>query len=405
MELRSLSRVVAGLAIVLLVVACSSDDDETTPPSIAYQLPTTSQATDSIRVLVEGGGNIDFTIADGADHFTVSVSAYDFAALSEVFDVPKADIGSPASDLADSMFAGSVDIGGTIYADDSETGSWTYVYIRDDGEWLRVASATLIDGLGPFSEVARDTLEARAADTGDTPPQEANVIFLHHSVGGVIWSGGVAAALETYNTANSTDYTITELAYPNTPYPWDNYPYDYWHLWVEDGGQAAAEGVPTLESFTDAYDVVVFKHCYPSSGISADTGSPDIGSSTKTIENYQLQYAALKERLHGFPDNRFIVWTGAALVAAASTPEQGQRARQFFTWVKEEWDEPDDNIFVWDFYELETEGGNFLLDQYAAGTGDSHPDSAFAQTVAPYFAQRIIDVITGNGDEGGLTGQ
>lgn len=242
-------------------------------------------------------------------------------------------------------------------------------------------------------------------EEGDPAPQQGSVIFLHHSVGGVIWSAGVEAAIEAYNTSNNTEYTITELAYPDDPYPWANYPYDYWHLWVEEGGQAAAEGLATLESFTDTYDVVVFKHCYPVSGIGVDAGSPDLSSSSKTIENYQLQYAALKERLHGFPDNRFIVWTGAALLAASSSPEQGQRARQFFTWVKEQWDEPGDNIFVWDFYELETEGGNFLLDQYAAGAGDPHPGSTFAQAVAPYLARRIIDVIAGNGDEGGLTGQ
>lgn len=232
----------------------------------------------------------------------------------------------------------------------------------------------------------------------NTGPQAASVIFLHHSTGGVIWNGGVAAVIDNYNALNNKSYTVTEEAYPDAPYPWANYPYDYWHLWVESGGQAAAEGVPTLESFTTNYDVVIFKHCFPVSGINADTGSPDISSSSKTIENYQLQYAALKERLHQYPDTRFLLWTGAALVESASSPEDGQRARQFFDWVKQQWDESDDNIFLWDFYELETEGGNFLLDQYSAGGGDSHPSSTFAQTVAPLFAQRIIDVIEGRGD-------
>ncbi len=240
---------------------------------------------------------------------------------------------------------------------------------------------------------------------GGAMPTDSSVIFLHHSTGGVVWNGGVTAALDTLNTANSTSYTITELAYPNSPYPWANYPYDYWHLWVQDGGQAAAEGVPTLESFTNDHEVVIFKHCYPVSGIGADTGNPDISSSSKSIENYELQYAALKDRLLQFPNNRFIIWTGAALVESSSSTEAGQRARQFFTWVTQQWDVPGDNIFVWDFYELETEGGNFLLNQYAASPGDSHPSSAFAQTVAPFMAQRVVDVIEGNGDIGSITGQ
>ena len=239
----------------------------------------------------------------------------------------------------------------------------------------------------------------------NTLPEAADAIFLHHSTGGVIWNGGVEDAIDSYNAANSKSYTVTELAYPDNPYPWNNYPYDYWHLWVEDGGQAAEKGIPTLESFVANYDVVVFKQCYPVSSLGADTGSPDISSFGKTIENYQLQYAALKDRLHQFPDTKFILWTGAARVAGASSIEEGQRARQFFTWVKDQWNEPDDNILLWDFFELETEGGNFLLDQYAAGCTDSHPNATFAQTVAPLFAQRIIDVIEGRGDTGSLTGE
>jgi hypothetical protein len=219
----------------------------------------------------------------------------------------------------------------------------------------------------------------------------------------VIWGGGVPENVDAYNTAHNTSYSIAETAYPDSPYPWANYPYDYWHLWVEGGtGQAAAVGVPTLESFTNANDVVVFKHCFPVSSIGADTGSPNIASSSQTLENYKLQYAALKTRLHQFPNKRFIVWTGAALRQADTTPEQAARAREFFTWVKTTWDEPGDNIFVWDFFELETEGGNYLTT--ANASGDSHPNNTFAQTVAPYFVTRLTDVIEGRGDTGSITG-
>ncbi len=141
------------------------------------------------------------------------------------------------------------------------------------------------------------------------------------------------------------------------------------------------------------------------SGIEADTGSPDITSSTKSIENYQLQYEALKTKLHSFPANRFLVWTGAALTAASTTPEQAARARQFFEWVKNVWDEDGDNIFVWDFFELETAGGNVLLDTNAASPDDSHPNAAFATRTAPLFVNRLISVIRGTGDSTSLTGE
>lgn len=239
---------------------------------------------------------------------------------------------------------------------------------------------------------------------GGSLPATASILYLHHSVGGVIyWGGGVPDLLTAYNAEHATSYSIEDWVYPDSPYPWANYPYDYWHLWVDGGGQAAAEGIPTFETILQGRDVVVFKHCFPVSGIEADSGSPDISSDVKSLENYKLQYAALKERLHGAPNKRFLVWTGAALREVETYPEQSARARQFFTWVKEEWDEPGDNIFVWDFFELETEGGNILLPQYSGG--DSHPSDAFGQTVAPYFLQRLVDVIEGRGDTGSLKGK
>ena len=95
----------------------------------------------------------------------------------------------------------------------------------------------------------------------------------------------------------------------------------------------------------------------------------------------------------------------AALTEAATDPESAQRAKDFFAWVIEEWDEPGDNIYIWDFWQLETEGGLYLLDDYAAGPEDSHPTGDFAADVAPLFAQRIVDVMEGRGDSGSLTGR
>jgi len=231
-------------------------------------------------------------------------------------------------------------------------------------------------------------------------------IFLHHSTGSNIWGGGVPALVTQYNTAHDTDYQISEQNFPkDSPYGWSNYPYDYWNIWVNNAGEVAYMEEPTLEILSEQYDLIIWKHCFPVSGIGPDTGNPDISSSSKTIENYMLQYNALKAKMLEFPSVKFIVWTGAALVESQTTEEQAARSRTFFEWVKNEWDEPGDNIFIWDFYELETEGGNVLLSEYASSSGDSHPNSTFSQTVAPYFVQRIVDVIEGRGDSGSITGQ
>lgn len=265
------------------------------------------------------------------------------------------------------------------------------------------ATTTTAAGTGGATTTSSSSTTTGTTGTGGSLPASTRVMYLHHSTGNVIWGGGVSEALDAYAADHGKSYAIEEQAYPDAPYPWQNYPYDYWHLWVENGGQAAAEGVPTLAELAQDHEVVVFKHCFPVSSIEADTGNADVTSGTQTLENYKLQYAALKDRLHQVPDKRFIVWTGAALRAADSSPEQGARARQFFTWVKQTWDEPGDNIFVWDFFELETEGGNFLAPSYA--DGDSHPSDAFAKTVAPYFVTRLVDVIEGRGDTGSLTGK
>ena len=182
------------------------------------------------------------------------------------------------------------------------------------------------------------------------------------------------------------------------PYGWNNYPYDYWNIWVNHAGASAYMKEPTLEMLTQTYDVIVWKHCFPVSSVAADTGSPDITSSVKSEENYKLQYNALKAKMHEFPNKRFIVWTGAALVESATNAEEAGRARDFANWVKTTWDEPGDNIYVWDFRDLETGGGLYLLPENAASTSDSHPNPTFAASVAPLIGQRIIDVIEGRGD-------
>jgi hypothetical protein len=244
---------------------------------------------------------------------------------------------------------------------------------------------------------------ASGGSSGGGPGPNAKILFLHHSTGGVIWGGGVADWIDTYNSTNGTSYAISEQAFPDAPYPWANYPYDYWNIWISHAGNASYEGNPTLEMLTPDYQVIVWKHCFPVSGVGPDTGSPSVSSESKTLENYKLQYAALKDKMHAFPSTTFIVWTGAALKQSETNAEDAQRAKDFFDWVKGSWDEKGDNIFVWDFWQLETGGGLYLLD--ANASGDSHPNDDFAKSTAPLFGQRVVDVIEGRGDTGSLTGE
>jgi hypothetical protein len=235
------------------------------------------------------------------------------------------------------------------------------------------------------------------------------IIFLHHSTGKNIWLGStnkylgkltnrsdVSQYFKTYNRKNNTNYVITEQKFPKlTPYGWKNYPYDYYNIWVKNAGNKPFMEEPTLEMLTKEYDVIIFKHCYDVSRILPDSIVPDINSERKSLENYKLQYIALKNKMHEFPKNKFIVWTPAVFVKNQMNEEEALRTQQFYKWILEEWDEQGDNIFVWDFYKYETEGGLFMLDKYADGPDNSHPGRDFSAEISPLFSKFVIEVING----------
>ena len=236
------------------------------------------------------------------------------------------------------------------------------------------------------------------------------IIFLHHSTGKSIWLGGtgrlagklinksdVKSFFKQYNKTHNTDYQISERKFPAlSPYGWNNYPFDYYNIWVKNAGEVPYLEEPTLEILTGEYDVIIFKHCYDVSNIEPDTGLPDIDSGVKSLENYKLQYNALKEKMHQFPDTRFIIWTPAVFIKSMLSEDAANRTREFYRWMLEEWNEKGDNIYIWDFYKYETEGGLYMLDQYSEGPGNSHPGKDFARRLAPLFGSFITDVLRDN---------
>ncbi len=235
---------------------------------------------------------------------------------------------------------------------------------------------------------------------------DLRIIFLHHSTGNLVWDGDlhnnkvkssmsqVPRMLKEYNQYKGLKISIEERIFPKgKPYPWKNYPYDYYNIWVKNGGSEPFMEEPTLEMLTKDYNIIIFKHCFPVSGILEDDVQADINSEKKTLANYKLQYNALKEKLHQFPGVKFLVWTGAALVESQTTKEQALRAHELTEWVKSEWDEKDDNIEIFDFRNIETEGGLYLKPEYATNSSDSHPNSLLCEKAARLFVARIIALI------------
>lgn len=262
--------------------------------------------------------------------------------------------------------------------------------------------------------------------------QDVNIVFLHHSTGGVIWKGGnepslihkgirrishrlasiigskaqLPSLLNAYNKEHFKNYRIKEMLFPKaSPYGWKNYPYDYYNIWVKNAGEKPFIEEPTLEMLTKDYQVVIFKHCYPVSNVQEDENVADINSEKRTLSNYKLQYMALREKLHTFPDTKFILFTGAVQVKTKITEEEAIRTSEFFEWVRNEWDLPGDNIHLWDLYTLQTEGELYFRDAYAVSPTDSHPNKDFAEKAVKLLSNRIIDIIENNGEETLLTGK
>ena len=118
-----------------------------------------------------------------------------------------------------------------------------------------------------------------------------------------------------------------------------------------------------------------------------------------------MQYEALKKKMLEFPETKFIIWTPTALVESDTNKDDAERANEFSEWVKNVWDSKGDNIFLWDFRDLQVEGGLYFKSNYALDINDSHPNKEFSRKVAPYFCKRIVDIIEGNGDIASLTGK
>lgn len=245
--------------------------------------------------------------------------------------------------------------------------------------------------------------------------QEAKIIFLHHSTGGMIYDDGhVEDSINAYNSRYGTNYTTKSKNYPYKPYEWKNYPYDYWNIWINGycekyKGEKTYPNVKCLEDLCEEYDVIIFKHCYPGADILEDTKSPDIGSKRKSLENYKLQYRTLRDKFSEFPDNDFIVWT---LVPRhrlyPKAPENAPRAKEFVDWINNEWltenNQKYDNIHVFDYFSLAAETDITVLQpnvpyclkykyEHSHEDNNSHPNKLACQEIGPKFYEFIIETI------------
>lgn len=212
--------------------------------------------------------------------------------------------------------------------------------------------------------------------------------FLHHSTGRnlIDGAGGIYGMFDAYNQMYGTDYRFSdEWSIPSE----ENFPYDYYR---------ETFSLQNLQEYARKYHIVIWKHCYPGSGILEDTGNASLDSSRKSIENYTLQYRALRDRFDSFPDTQFMAWTLPPLHRMASTAEMARRATDFSAWITTEFPTESGahpNLWCFDFRDHVTGEDNFLREDYERlhDDSDSHPNDLANDTVCPLFFKSIIDCI------------
>lgn len=226
-------------------------------------------------------------------------------------------------------------------------------------------------------------------------------IFLHHSTGGCIWGTGqgstsVPEEITAYNTLHG--YTgddacsMNETGWPVNP--WNN----EWYRWhsIFDGNDATAD----ISSYIQNNKIIMIKSCYPSSAMTGLGSSDDLNYPTrKTLWNYMHHWRSMINQMKNYPNNFFVIWTNAPLVAAATNDNAADLSHQFCYWAKNvlalgldtEFGEFPDNVFIFDYFHLTAGTDNKLKPNYAASSSDSHPNGTCTDALAPVLVQQVFD--------------
>ena len=228
-------------------------------------------------------------------------------------------------------------------------------------------------------------------------------IFLHHSTGGRIWGPNgsqvsVPSEIAKYNSshglAGSDSVKMSQVWSPAGVHQNDN-EWATWHI-IFDNADTSNDIRPILAS----NPIVMIKSCFPSSamaryGTSADTLTPTV----RSVWNYKWHWRYLISVMKEHPQNFFVIWTNAPLVAGATNATSAALSDNFCRWAKDTLSKGLDprvgafpkNIFVFDFFHLLAGSDGMLPLSLAASSTDSHPNSAATALVAPQLVKQIFD--------------
>ncbi len=230
-----------------------------------------------------------------------------------------------------------------------------------------------------------------------------NGVFLHHSTGGRIWGqeGSITSIpqqMTAYNTLNGytgTDgISMAEVWFPGSSI--GNEWYD-WHN-IFDGNDANNN----IYDYMANNKIIVIKSCFPSSqmtGYGSPADTTGAGVIHKTIYNYKWHWRSIVKIMEQHPENFFVIWTNAPLEINSTNSSEALLANQFCTWAKDTLATGNDflygsfppNVYVFDFFHKLADEDGIMLTQYRAQSGDSHPNAAATDLIAPQFVQEIFD--------------
>ena len=219
-----------------------------------------------------------------------------------------------------------------------------------------------------------------------------NVLFLHHSTGGNVVNGGLNPLIDAWNAKHGDTIQFV--------WPWSIPSGNYAHDWASDTFLPGR-----LEIYAGAYDLVIWKQCYPGSHILADLGAADPLSPRKSLENYKALYRIIRDRLDGFANTRFMAWTLPPLHRLAGEKDPAERAAcaarasEFSRWMRQEWlsegGTSHPNQCVFDFRGLVVGPDHYLREEYEIDhqKTDSHPNEAANKAAAPKFFEAIVQAL------------
>lgn len=224
------------------------------------------------------------------------------------------------------------------------------------------------------------------------------MVFLHHSVGnGFLYKGGLRDSLLNLGVVIRGCTYGDEIGEETDM-----------HHWLPKF-QNDMDRIFKFKAHPDKYynddrsnDIVMFKSCYPNSNLTADGSEPGSAtSSEKTIANYKATFEGLKAEFAKYPDKLFIYVTAPPNVPTVTTPENAERAREFNTWLINEFlpaytDETGlENFKVYDLFNFLAADDNFLKTEYRwqDNPRDSHPNDIAKKAIAKDFLRFFEPVL------------